>query len=331
MVSNATENIDPEMRVSMLETIMRIREFESEAEVRFADNEMPGFVHLYHGQEAIAAGVCQALEINDYISSTHRGHGHCIAKGMDPERMMAELYGKKTGYSRGKGGSMHMADAETGVLGTNGIVGGGIPIAAGAALSSQMRQSEAVTVSFFGDGAISEGAFHEAMNMAGLWDLPLIGVIENNQFAEMTPLDDHHPAESLDDLTVYGEPYGAHREQVDGMDPDSVYEAALGAVERARDGEGPTLLECVAYRYKGHHEGDEEGYRTDEDIEEWRERDPIRTYPKRLIDDGVVTEEEVENLRAEAQAEMQDAVEFARDSPLPEPKAAYESTLQGGR
>lgn len=316
--------IGDDTKLSMLETMQRIREFELETQVQFADGEIPGFVHLYIGEEAIAAGVCAALTDDDYITSTHRGHGHCIARGLDSKRMMAELYAKETGYCNGKGGSMHIADVDSGMLGANGIVAAGLPIASGAALSSQLRESSEVAVSFLGDGAISQGAFHEALNLAGLWDLPLIGVIENNQYGEMSGLDAHHPDEVLDDLTVYGEPYGITRVQVDGMDVEAVYDAARAAVDRARAGEGPTLMECVAYRFEGHHEGDTQFYRDEEEVEEWRQKDPLETYPRMLIDEGVLSEKEYESMQEQIQDEMKDAVEFARESQYPEPEQAYE-------
>ncbi|MGM0591350.1 MAG: thiamine pyrophosphate-dependent dehydrogenase E1 component subunit alpha [Halobacteriota archaeon] len=315
--------LDSSDRIDLLRTMRRIREFESQMQIRYADGEVPGFLHLYIGEEAIATGVCHALD-DDFITSTHRGHGHCIAMGLDTKRMAAELYGRADGYCGGKGGSMHIADVNAGMLGANGIVAGGIPIACGAALSAQMRGSDQVAVSFFGDGALSQGAFHEAFNLAGVWDLPLVGIVENNQYGEMSGVEEHHPEESLDDLTVYGEPYGARREQVDGMDVEAVYEAATDAVERARNGEGPQLVECVAYRFEGHHEGDTEFYRDEVELDEWRAKDPLRTYPRRLIDEGVLTEDEYETLESEVQTEIQEAIEFARENPFPDPEAAYE-------
>lgn len=313
-----------ESRVEILRTMRRIREFESEMQLRFADGELPGFLHLYAGEEAIASGVCHALNDDDYITSTHRGHGHCIAMGLDTDRMAAELYGRADGYCNGKGGSMHIMDPEAGMLGANGIVAAGVPIASGAALSAKIRGTEQVAVSFFGDGALSQGAFHEAFNLAAVWDLPLIGVIENNQYGEMSGLDEHHPEDSLDDLTVYGEPYGVAREQVDGMDPEAVYDAARRTIDRARRGQGPALIECIAYRFEGHHEGDSEFYRDDEELEEWRQKDPVRTYPRKLIDEEVLTEKEYEEMEAEIEAEVQDAIEFARESPMPDPQNAYD-------
>lgn len=322
--------LSDEVRLEMLRTVFRIREFETKMQHMFADGEIPGFLHLYIGQEAVATGVCQALSDEDYLTSTHRGHGHCVARGLDTDRMAAELYGRETGYCKGKGGSMHIADVTAGMLGANGIVAGGVPIACGAALSAKMRGTDQVAVSFFGDGALSQGAFHEAFNYAGTRTLPLIGVIENNRYGEMSGLEEQHPPVAHDDLTVYGEPYGATCQQVDGMDVEAVYHAAREAVERARDGGGPELLECLTYRFAGHHEGDSKFYRTKDEEAEWRARDPVVTYPETLVDEGVVTQSEVDEIRAEIQAEIQAAVEFARESEFPEPEAAYEGLYADG-
>ncbi|MFB6130972.1 MAG: thiamine pyrophosphate-dependent dehydrogenase E1 component subunit alpha [Salinigranum sp.] len=326
----AAADLDPTERIEMLRTMRLIREFETQMQYKFADGEVPGFLHLYIGEEAIATGVCSALDDGDYITSTHRGHGHGIAMGLDTRRMAAELYGKADGYNGGKGGSMHIADVDAGMLGANGIVAGGVPIACGAALSAKMRGTDQVAVPFFGDGALSQGAFHESFNLAGVWDLPLVGIIENNQYGEMSGLDEHHPEESLDDLTVYGEAYGARRVQVDGMDVDEVYRAASEAVQRARDGEGPQLIECIAYRYEGHNEGDTQFYRDQDELDEWRQKDPLLTYPRRLIDEGVLTEEEYADLEADVEAEIQEAIEFARESPLPDPETAFEGLYSEG-
>lgn len=314
--------IDSNDQIEMLRTMQRIRAFESRIQTLFADGEMPGFVHLYIGEEAIASGVCQALDDDDYVTSTHRGHGHCIAKGHEFDRMMAELYGKATGYCGGKGGSMHIASPELGNLGANGIVGAGIPIGVGAALSSHLRGGDEVAVSFFGDGATAQGAFHEAMNLAALWDLPFIAVVENNQYGEMSSMEEQ---QSIMDLTERADAYGIPGIDVDGMDVEDVYAATTAAVEAAKAGEGPTLLVCETYRFEGHHEGDTEFYRGDEEIDEWRKRDPLLTYPEYLMDEGVLSEDEWEAIREEIQAELDDAVEFARDSPLPDPEAAYEN------
>lgn len=321
-------DIDTETRLEMLHTVERIRAFESRVQTLFSDGEIPGFVHLYIGEEAVAAGVCGALDDDDYVTSTHRGHGHCLAKGHDPAPMMAELYGKETGYCGGKGGSMHIADPELGNLGANGIVGAGIPIGTGAALSSQLRDAGEVCASFFGDGATAQGAFHESLNLAALWELPFVGVVENNQYGEMSSIEEQ---QSVEDLTDRATSYGIPSAHVDGMDPDAVFEAATEAVERARSGGGPTLLVCETYRFEGHHEGDTQFYRDDDELDEWRARDPIRTYPERLIGEGVLTEDEYEALRADVEAEIEDAVEFARESDLPAPETAYQNLYAEGQ
>ena len=309
-------------RVGLLQTMQCIRAFESRVEELFADGELPGFVHLYIGEEAVATGVCGALEESDYITSTHRGHGHCIAKGHEPDRMMAELFGRETGYCGGKGGSMHIASPELNNLGANGIVGAGIPIGVGAALSSHLRDSKQVAVSFFGDGALAQGAFHEAMNLAAVWDLPFVGVVENNQYGEMSGLEEQ---QAVGELTRRADAYGVPAVDVDGMDVEDVYAAMTAAAEAAREGEGPTLLVCDTYRFRGHHEGDAQTYRDDEEVARWRERDPLTTYPDELLADGVLTEAEWSQLQEEVDAELDEAVEFARESSFPEPKAAYEN------
>lgn len=313
-------DLSGEERLSLLRTMQRIRSFESRIQELFADGEIPGFVHLYIGEEAIASGVCGALSSDDYITSTHRGHGHCIAKGHAFDRMMAELYGKETGYCGGKGGSMHIASPELGNLGANGIVGAGVPIATGAALSSHLRGSDQVAVSFFGDGATAQGAFHEAMNLGALWDLPLVGVVENNQYGEMSSLEEQ---QSVTDLTKRAGSYGVPGIFVDGMDVEEVYAAATAAVEAARAGEGPTLLVCETYRFEGHHEGDTEFYRDDEELDRWRIRDPLRTYPQRLMEESVLSEADWATMKDEIEAELDAAIEFARESDFPQPREAY--------
>jgi pyruvate dehydrogenase E1 component alpha subunit len=313
--------MDESDKRELLRTMQRIREFESEVQTRFRDGEMPGFVHLYIGEEAVATGVCQALSESDYITSTHRGHGHCIARGLEMTRMMAELYGKRTGYCEGKGGSMHIADTDAGMLGANGIVAAGLPIAAGAGLSAQLRGTDQVGVAFFGDGAASQGVVHETLNLASLWDLPLVAVVENNRYGEMSGVEEHH-AET--DLTTLAEPYDVASMDVDGMDVEEVHRAATQAVGRARRGGGPTLLVCETFRFEGHHEGDDGFYRTEEEVERWKRRDPLRTYPAKLRQENVVSEDDVERMRAEARAEVEEAVEFAKESAFPDAEAAYE-------
>ena len=252
-------------------SMYKIRRFEQEAVKLFHNKELPGWLHSYIGEEAVAVGVCASLNRDDYITSTHRGHGHCIAKGADLKRMMAELYGKETGYCKGKGGSMHIADFSIGILGANGIVGGGIPIATGTALASQYLEDGRVTVCFFGDGASNQGGFHESLNLASLWKLPVVYVCENNLYAETTPQADHQP---IRDIADRAKSYNMPGVIVDGNDVFAVYEKANKAVERARAGRGPTLIECKTYRYRGHWEGDPEVYRTKEEVKEWKKRSP---------------------------------------------------------
>ena len=312
---------DPGLKLDLLENMERIRQFETRVGELFADNELPGFVHLYLGSEAVAVGVCSALEEEDYITSTHRGHGHALAKGLDPKYMMAELYGRRDGYCNGKGGSMHIADVEAGMLGANGIVAAGTPIGAGAALGSVIRGNDRVAVSFLGDGATSNGPYHEAMHLAAVWELPQIYVIENNHYGEMTSVHDQHP---VSDLVKQADAYDLPGVIVNGQDVDEVYEATVEAVERARDGGGPTVIEAKTYRFHGHYEGDPQWYKENEDLPEWRTADPVETYAERLLDDDEISEEELDELRAEIEAEIEEAIEFGRDSPLPEPAEAYE-------
>jgi pyruvate dehydrogenase E1 component alpha subunit len=249
-----------DLAVEQLRQMILIREFETRVSTLFENNELPGFVHLYVGQEAVGVGACSVLGEDDYITSTHRGHGHAIAKGLDPDRMMAELFGKEMGYCGGKSGSMHIADVDRGMLGANGIVGAGPPLAVGAGQSIRRRGEDSVCLSFFGEGAMAEGQVHEAMNLAGVRDLPVVFVCENNQYGEMTPADEQHHTEGF---LARGDVYGMPSEAVDGMDVRDVYDATSRAVERARAGEGPSLLVCETYRYRGHYEGDPTTYRTD--------------------------------------------------------------------
>jgi acetoin:2,6-dichlorophenolindophenol oxidoreductase subunit alpha len=308
-------------RKEALRRMCSIRSFDSTAGELFADGEIPGFVHLYIGEEAVAVGACAALDEDDYISSTHRGHGHCIAKGLDPAGMMAELYGKRDGYCNGKGGSMHIADVDAGMLGANGIVGAGPPLATGAALTAQIRGEERVGLSFCGDGAVAQGQVHEAINLAATWDLPAIFLVENNQFGEGTPVEKQH---NIENLSATAEAYGIPGITIDGMDVTAVYEAVTEARERARAGDGPTFIEADTYRFRGHFEGDQEPYRDEEDVSAWQARDPIETFAERLIERGELTEEAFETIREDAEAEIEAAVENAREAAEPAPEEAYE-------
>ncbi len=306
---------------AMLGTMLLIRTFEEKAEELYGLGRVHGTMHLSIGQEAVAVGVCQALRSDDYILSTHRGHGHCLAKGADVRRMMAEFLGKETGYCRGRGGSMHIADVEGGNLGANGIVAGGLPIATGVGLSIQIRRTQQVCVAFFGDGAANEGAFHESLNLASIWELPVVFVCENNQYAMSMPVRNSMRVERVAERACA---YGIPGRTVDGMDVMSVFEAAQEAVERARKGEGPTLLECITYRYRGHSKSDRQRYRSREEVERWRSRDPIERFRAYLQGEGLLEEEEYEALRRSAVEQVEEAVRFAEASPEPDPSTLLE-------
>ncbi|MFC6834931.1 thiamine pyrophosphate-dependent dehydrogenase E1 component subunit alpha [Halomarina ordinaria] len=308
-------------RREALRRMLTIRAFDSTASDYFADGEIPGFVHLYIGEEAVGTGACAALEDQDYITSTHRGHGHCIAKGLDPKYMMAELFGKRDGYCNGKGGSMHIADVDAGMLGANGIVGAGPPLATGAALTAQQKGEDRIALAFFGDGAVAQGQVHEAINLAATWDLPAVFLVENNQFGEGTPVDLQHNVQALSETA---EAYDIPGFTIDGMDITAVYEAVGQARERAASGDGPTFIEAETYRYRGHFEGDPQPYRDDDDVARWRERDPIETFKDRLVDRGELTEEEYEALREEAESTIEEAVDYARNAEDPAPAEAYD-------
>lgn len=313
-VVGAELGVRPEMLHEWLKRMLLIRYFETQVDDFIQRGIIYGSAHLYIGQEAVATGVCAALEPLDYIVSTHRGHGHCIAKGADVNRMMAELLGKATGYSYGKGGSMHIADVETGNLGATGIVGAGVPIAAGAALTSRLKNLGRVAVSFFGDGAANQGAFHEGVNLAAVWDLPAIFVCENNQYAMSTAFSKSFKIRSVADRAPA---YGIPGISVDGNDILAVYAAAREAVERARAGGGPTLIEARTYRWKGHSRVDTERYRTRDEVKEWRERCPIRRLRDAMLADGLLDEATYARYEAEARAAIQAAVQFAQESPEP--------------
>jgi len=306
----------------MFRTMVRIRRFEERVAREFADGNIPGSVHLYIGEEAVATGAIAHLKKEDYIMSTHRGHGHLIAKGGETDKMMAELFAKKTGYCQGKGGSMHIADLDIGMLGAAGIVGSGIPIATGAALSAQMRGTDQVTICFFGDGASNIGRFHEGVNLASVWSLPVVFICENNLWAVSVPTSTSLNVANVADRAVG---YGIPGVAVDGMDVTAVYEAAGEAVTRARNGQGPTLIEAKTYRYRGHFEGDSGTYRPKEEIERWMQRDPINNYREKLIEMKVLTEKQAEDIDKEALAEMDEAMKFAHESPFPEPEEALEN------
>jgi pyruvate dehydrogenase E1 component alpha subunit len=301
--------------------MLKIRHFEDRVKVLFAAGELPGFVHLYLGEEAVAVGVCAALNGDDYITSTHRGHGHIIAKGGEMKYMMAELYGKVTGYNKGKGGSQHIAWPGLGILGANGIVSAGLPIATGAALSAKLRKSGQVALCFFGDGASNEGAFHESLNIASAFDLPVVYVCENNLYAVGTR---QSKVRKIEDIAGRAGGYCMPGRVVDGNDVIAVYEAAREAVDRARAGQGPTLIECKTYRWRPHFEGEPDTYRPPEEVEAWRKREPIAPYRRLLIERGVMSGAEADAIERRVSQELDEAVEFARRSPLPQPEMALE-------
>ncbi len=305
----------------MYERMSLIREFEERLKWLVETGMPVGAVHFYVGQEAVAAGVCTALRPSDWISSTHRGHGHCIAKGVDVRPMMAELFGKVTGTNRGKGGSMHITDIRVGVLGVNPIVGMGATHAVGAGLSAKVRGTDEVVAAFFGEGAAGIGALHEAMNMASIWTLPIVYVCENNGYAQATPVE---YALAVPNVADRASAYGMPGTLVDGQDVLEVYGAAAEAVERARSGEGPSLIECKTHRYYGHHQGDDPlRYRTKEEEHLARERDPLRIFRERVQRDGLLTEPELDDIDARNRAAVDEAVDFAEASPVPEVDELY--------
>lgn len=312
----------------MYRKMVEIRQFEEAAGTLYQSGQLPGFLHLYIGEEATAVGVCAHLEDADYITSTHRGHGHLIAKGGKRDRMMAELFARTTGYCKGKGGSMHIADKATGILGANGVVGAGIPLAAGAGLSAKLRGTQQVAVSFFGDGATNQGVFHETLNLAAVWDLPVVFVCENNRFGMGTPQHEH---QRVEDIAVRAPAYDMPGVTVDGNDVLKVYDAAQEAVTRAREGGGPTLLNCDTYRFRGHHIGDPgTSYRDREEVQEQeRKRDPIRRLAAVLTEKEGVTEAQLSAIEAELAKDLEDALAFAKSSPEPLPEDALEDLYAG--
>ena len=303
---------DPKVAQQALETMWTARRFEEAVDQLFARGLMHGTMHLSIGQEASATGTCLALQPDDLITSTHRGHSHCVAKGADLTRMMAELLAKDRGYCRGRGGSMHIADVATGNLGANGIVGGGIPIAVGAALAQQLTNSGKVVVSFFGDGAANEGAFHEAANLAAVWDLPVVFVCENNHYGMSMASDE---AFAIENISARAGAYGFPGVTVDGNDLQEVYEMVTTAVDRARRGRGPTLVENVTYRWKGHSKSDKNLYRTREEIAAWQERDPIVRFEEAVQKVGSLTDEEIQAARKAATDAVREAIRTANAAP----------------
>lgn len=307
----------------LYETMYTIRRFEEDVFEFYKEGLMAGLAHLYMGEEAVATGVCAALNEEDYIGSTHRGHGHLIARGADINKMMAEILGKKTGYSRGKGGSMHIMAMDKGILGANGIVGGGIPSTTGAAYSAKYRGTDQVAVCFLGDSASNQGTFHESINMAAAWNLPCIYVIENNLYGISVDIRD---VTNTPDLSVRAKAYDIPGVTVDGMDVTAVFEAAKKAVKRAREGKGPTLIEAKTYRWQGHHVGDPAVYRqrkSKTEKEDWMKRDPIPALEKAALEAKKATKNDFEAVREEVEAKVKAADKFAVDSPYPDVEDAF--------
>ena len=316
-VQGHTSNVDLEHYLHMYQQMARIRAFEEKVNELYTSALMPGLAHLYIGQEAIAVGVCEALKIEDYITSTHRGHGHCLAKGASVDRMFAELLGKEAGYCRGKGGSMHIADIDSGNLGANAIVGGSAGIATGAAFSAKHLGDGRITVCFFGEGALGQGLFYEVMNMASLWKLPVIYVCENNQYNEYT----HYSETTAGEITARPEAFGIHTETVDGQDVRAVYETMNRLVERVRSGGGPVFLLCNTYRYHGHHVGDIDRtyYRSEEEEQDWKtNRDPLMILSRWLIDQDLADQNIFDKIEAEMKDEIEAGAEFAVNAPYPD-------------
>ena len=300
--------------LNLYKTMVKIRNFEIMAEKLFLEGELPGFIHLYIGEESIATGIIANLRKDDFITSTHRGHGHMIAKGADINRMAAELYGRTTGYCKGKGGSMHIADFSIGVLGANGVVGGGLPIAVGAGLGVKMKKTDQVVVAFFGDGASNTGAFHESLNFASVYKLPIIFVVENNQFASTVRTKDTTSVENISDRAVG---YGIPGITINGNDVITVYETAKKMIKRARERGGPSLLEVKTYRIKGHFVGDPELYRDKKEVKEFWLNEPIKRFEKKLVELKMLNEIEKKKIWENSEKEIKEAVKFAKESPIP--------------
>ena len=313
--------IQRELLLEMYRRMVRIREFELAAIDLFKRGQVKGTVHPYIGQEASGVGVCMALRQDDLVAGTHRSHGHNIAKGADTKKMMAEILGKESGYCKGRGGSMHIAAFETGSLGALAVVGSGIPLAVGAALAFKMRGEDRVTVPFTGEAGTNTGNWHECMNMASIWDLPVVFVLENNQYGVSTY---YRSIIKVDDLSLRATSYGVPGVRVDGFDVIAVYQTAVEAVARARSGAGPTLIVTESYRLEGHYAGEPEVYRSRAEVEEYRKKDPLPRFRSCLVDNGHAAPAEVDGIEAEIKQELVEAVQFAKDSPAPDPATAME-------
>jgi pyruvate dehydrogenase E1 component alpha subunit len=309
------EKYSKEMLLDLYQTMVKIRNFETKLTEYFKKGMLYGNIHTSIGQEAVAAGANKALKKTDFITATHRGHGQMIAKGADTKIMMAELFGKSTGYCKGKGGSMHVADVSLGILGANGIVGGGIPIAAGSGLASKIRGTKEVSMAIFGDAASNQGVFHETVNMAAAWKLPVVFLCENNNYGVSVNI---HTVTNTDTIAERAKAYNIPGVTVDGNDPLAVYEAVKQAAKHARDGNGPTIVECLTWRMRGHYEGDPALYRSKKVTEEWGKKDPISNFRAYLLKEKI-SEKEIVSIEEAMEKEIDDAVQFAMDSPLPDP------------
>lgn len=322
--------MEKELLLEMYKKMFTIRRFEEKVAALWAKGMIAGLAHLYIGEEAVAVGACLNLRKDDYIISTHRGHGHCLAKGGDPKKMMAELLGKATGYCKGKGGSMHICVPEIGIVGCTGIAGAGIPIACGVGVSIQLRRTDQVCICFFGDGAANTGAFHEGMNLAAVWRLPIVFICENNLYAISVPTTKSY---AIKDISIRAQSYGMVGVSVDGMDVVAVYQEVEKAVKRARAGDGPTLIECKTYRFRGHHEGDPKlgtTYRSESEISEWVEKCPIKRLKKKLVESNIFTDEEIKRIEEEIDIKIEEAANYAIESPYPPESAVYEDLFVEG-
>jgi TPP-dependent pyruvate/acetoin dehydrogenase alpha subunit len=321
-------SISKEKKIKMFKDMVRIREFEDRAQQIYREGKLNGHLQTCQGQEAVAVGAARALSKKDIIFSNHRGHGHYLARGTPAKKIMAEFYGKVTGTNHGKSGGMYLVDVERGTMVASGIVGGNICLATGSALASQIRKDKVVTLSFFGDGATNLGLFHEGLNMAALWSLPVVFICENNQYAEATKREEHQKIEKISDRASS---YGMPGVTIDGTDAIKVYETVKKAVERARTGEGPTLIECVVYRLAGHSAGDLGAYRPKEEEKKWREiHDPVKIFQTQLLTKGILSKAEVERILKESREEVKEAVQFAEESEEPLAKMAYQHVYQEG-
>ena len=313
--------------IHILTKMLEIRFFEESIYDVYTQGLMPGLAHLYIGQEAVAVGVCENLRREDYITSTHRGHGHLIAKGGDLNKMMAEVMGKVTGYCKGKGGSMHIADPEIGIMGANGIVGGSIPIATGLGLSSKLKKDGKVTICFFGEGASNQGAFHEGINMGSLWQLPIVYVCENNLYGISVH---QRKSQNIKHVAIRATAYGIPGDIVDGNDVLAIYDVSRRAIARAREDRGPTLIECKTYRWGGHHVGDPgTAYRPKKEVRKWKEKCPVERFKEHIVKKGMLAQSEIKRIEEEVKNQVQKAVQFAKNSPYPEEEEALQDVLIG--